>query len=225
MMTAQSARAIPPGLRVWRRSARVPTFADNSIRIPAERRAAAPRARARNRGHDPASTGIPPTAKSPIAAEGNHGAVFPRSMPHIAIFDFRSRFGPATVSPGPQSPHGAQRLVQARATQMSHNAGRHQPAASSDEPLSTLRRAVVEFARSASTEISTHDARLLGELALRLPAGMTVYVAHTPKASLEDVVRVALQAQAAGFTASPPRRRGFAGGNSRRCRRRTARRI
>jgi methylenetetrahydrofolate reductase (NADPH) len=86
---------------------------------------------------------------------------------------------------------------------MSHNAGRHQPVASSDEPLSTLRRAVVEFARSASTEISTHDEHLLGELALRLPAGMTVYVAHTPKASLEDVVRVALQAQAAGFTASP----------------------
>jgi methylenetetrahydrofolate reductase (NADPH) len=36
-----------------------------------------------------------------------------------------------------------------------------------------------------------------------LPAGMSMYVAHTPKASLDDVVRVALKAQSLGFRASP----------------------
>ncbi len=86
---------------------------------------------------------------------------------------------------------------------MSHDAAQYRPAASTDAPPSTLRSAVVEFARRASMEISTHDERLLGELVQRLPTGMRVYVAHPPKASLEDVVRVALHAQAAGFTASP----------------------
>ena len=86
---------------------------------------------------------------------------------------------------------------------MSYDTGQHRPAASTDVPPYTLRSAIAEFARSASTEISTHDERLVDELARRLPAGMSVYVAHTPKASLEDVVRVALHVQAAGFTASP----------------------
>jgi methylenetetrahydrofolate reductase (NADPH) len=62
---------------------------------------------------------------------------------------------------------------------------------------------VVDFARRASTEISTHDEDLLPFLTNKLPAGMTVYVAHTPKASLEDVVRVAVKAQSLGFRASP----------------------
>jgi methylenetetrahydrofolate reductase (NADPH) len=62
---------------------------------------------------------------------------------------------------------------------------------------------VVELARAASTEISIHDEELLPALANKLPAGMAVYVAHTPKASLEDVVRVALKAQSLGFRASP----------------------
>jgi methylenetetrahydrofolate reductase (NADPH) len=62
---------------------------------------------------------------------------------------------------------------------------------------------VVELARAASTEISTHDEELLPALANKLPAGMAVYVAHTPRASLEDVVRVALRAQSLGFRASP----------------------
>lgn len=66
-----------------------------------------------------------------------------------------------------------------------------------------LARALADFARGASTEISTHDEKLLPALAQRLPAGMPVYVAHTPKSSLEDVVRVAIAVQAAGLTASP----------------------
>jgi methylenetetrahydrofolate reductase (NADPH) len=62
---------------------------------------------------------------------------------------------------------------------------------------------VVDFVRGASTEISTHDEGLLPTLTGRLPAGMTVYVAHTPKASVDDVVRVAVKAQSLGFRASP----------------------
>jgi methylenetetrahydrofolate reductase (NADPH) len=66
-----------------------------------------------------------------------------------------------------------------------------------------MNTSVVDFVRRASTEISTHDEDLLPSLTNKLPAGMTVYVAHTPKASLEDVVRVAVKAQSLGFRASP----------------------
>src|SRR5882757_737534 len=62
---------------------------------------------------------------------------------------------------------------------------------------------VVVFAREASTEISTHDEGLLPTLTGKLPTGMVMYVAHTPKASLDDVVRVAVKAQSLGFRASP----------------------
>jgi methylenetetrahydrofolate reductase (NADPH) len=54
-----------------------------------------------------------------------------------------------------------------------------------------LKRRIVEFARTASTEISPHDEELLPALVNKLPAGTTVYVAHTPKA------------QGLGFRASP----------------------
>lgn len=81
---------------------------------------------------------------------------------------------------------------------------RHSEAiAAGEETPGELKRAVVAFARGASTEISTHDEKLLETLAQRLPAGTPVYVAHTPKSSVEDVVRVAIKAQAAGFAASP----------------------
>jgi len=62
---------------------------------------------------------------------------------------------------------------------------------------------VVDFVRGASSEISTHDEDLLPTLAGKLPGGMVMYVAHTPKASVEDVVRVAVKAQSVGFRASP----------------------
>jgi hypothetical protein len=62
---------------------------------------------------------------------------------------------------------------------------------------------VVDFVREASTEISTHDEGLLPTLTGKLPSGMVMYVAHTPKASLDDVVRVAVKAQSVGFRASP----------------------
>jgi len=66
-----------------------------------------------------------------------------------------------------------------------------------------MNTSVVDFVRAASTEISTHDEDLLPTLTSKLPAGMVMYVAHTPKASVEDVVRVAIKAQSAGFRASP----------------------
>lgn len=66
-----------------------------------------------------------------------------------------------------------------------------------------LKRRIVEFARSASTEVSTRDEDLVPALVKSLPAGTTVYVAHTPRATLDDVVSVALRVESAGFRASP----------------------
>jgi len=66
-----------------------------------------------------------------------------------------------------------------------------------------LKSRVVEFARAASTEISTHDEEIVPQLVDILPRGMTIYVAHTPKATLGDVVRVAKKVQSLGFRASP----------------------
>jgi methylenetetrahydrofolate reductase (NADPH) len=66
-----------------------------------------------------------------------------------------------------------------------------------------LKRRIIDFARDTSTEISPHDEGLVPELARMLPAGTTVYVAHTPKASVDDVVRVASSVRAAGLKASP----------------------
>jgi len=66
-----------------------------------------------------------------------------------------------------------------------------------------LKRRVVQFVSGASTEISTHDEPQLATLAAELPPGTTVYVAHTPKASLDEVVRVAVKVQALGLPACP----------------------
>ncbi len=66
-----------------------------------------------------------------------------------------------------------------------------------------LKRRIVEFAHGTSTEISPHDEGLVPELAGVLPSGTTVYVAHTPKATVDDVVRIASKVRAAGLRASP----------------------
>jgi methylenetetrahydrofolate reductase (NADPH) len=65
------------------------------------------------------------------------------------------------------------------------------------------KRAVTDFARRTSTEISPHDENLLPTLATILPVGTTVYIAHTPKSSLDDVVRIATTIQSLGLQASP----------------------
>jgi methylenetetrahydrofolate reductase (NADPH) len=66
-----------------------------------------------------------------------------------------------------------------------------------------LKSRIVQFARDASTEISPHDEGILPELAHTLPSHTTVYVAHTPKATLSDVVRTAVKTAAIGLRASP----------------------
>ena len=86
---------------------------------------------------------------------------------------------------------------------MQNNLDHTHAGAPADESHNELERAVIAFARHASTEISPHDERLLDELTSLLPAGMPIYVAHTPKASLDEVVRVAIRVQSLGFTASP----------------------
>lgn len=86
---------------------------------------------------------------------------------------------------------------------MKHEFGHSQAVAAGQDDPGALKEAVVAFARGASTEISTHDEKLLETLSHRLPGGMAVYVAHTPKSSVADVVRVAIEAQAAGFKACP----------------------
>jgi len=67
----------------------------------------------------------------------------------------------------------------------------------------SLRRQLSDFVAAGSTEVTTHDEGVLVELSRLLPAGYPVYVAHTPKASPDDIVRVALRIQALGLTASP----------------------
>jgi methylenetetrahydrofolate reductase (NADPH) len=67
----------------------------------------------------------------------------------------------------------------------------------------SLSRQLSEFVAAGSTEVTTHDDKYLEELARILPAGYRVYVAHTPKASIDDVARVALRVQELGLTASP----------------------
>ena len=69
--------------------------------------------------------------------------------------------------------------------------------------LTGFRPRIVDFVRRASTEITAHDEKIVGDIARNLPAGTTVYIAHTPKATLEDVIRVALKVRAAGLRASP----------------------
>ena len=66
-----------------------------------------------------------------------------------------------------------------------------------------LKNRIVQFARDSSTEISPHDEGILPELASTLPSRTTVYVAHTPKATLSDVVRTAVKTAAVGLRASP----------------------
>jgi methylenetetrahydrofolate reductase (NADPH) len=62
---------------------------------------------------------------------------------------------------------------------------------------------IIDFVRRASTEMTTHDEKVLPQVADTLPPGSTVYVAHTPRAHFDDVIRVSLQVQALGLRASP----------------------
>jgi methylenetetrahydrofolate reductase (NADPH) len=76
-------------------------------------------------------------------------------------------------------------------------------AAIDDKAGATLRETLRGFVAAGSTEVTPHDAAKLAQFARVLPAGYRVYVAHPPKASLEDVVRIALELKALGFVPSP----------------------
>jgi methylenetetrahydrofolate reductase (NADPH) len=67
----------------------------------------------------------------------------------------------------------------------------------------TLRERIGACAGRASLEITSGDGALPATLAGRLPAGTTLYVAHTPNATLAQVAEVACAAQSAGFQGCP----------------------
>jgi methylenetetrahydrofolate reductase (NADPH) len=66
-----------------------------------------------------------------------------------------------------------------------------------------LKSRIVELVRQASTEITVGDDALMPSLAELLPAGSCVHVAHTPKASLDQVVQLSLAVQHSGLSACP----------------------
>jgi methylenetetrahydrofolate reductase (NADPH) len=66
-----------------------------------------------------------------------------------------------------------------------------------------LKARIVEFVRAASIEIAPHDEELVPALVNKLPPATTIYVAHTPRAVVDDVVRLALKIAALGFRACP----------------------
>jgi methylenetetrahydrofolate reductase (NADPH) len=70
-------------------------------------------------------------------------------------------------------------------------------------PGKNLRQRIRQFMGSASTEITSVDEPRLPELTQLLPAGTAIYIAHTPSATIGDIVRTALAVQRAGFTATP----------------------
>jgi len=67
----------------------------------------------------------------------------------------------------------------------------------------SLKQRLREFVAAGSTEVTPHDEARLAEFARVLPPQLCVYVAHTPKASLDDVVRVSLRLRALGLAVSP----------------------
>jgi methylenetetrahydrofolate reductase (NADH) len=62
---------------------------------------------------------------------------------------------------------------------------------------------IAAFAARASLEITANDRDLAASLACRLPAGSTLYVAHTPNAKLADVAETACAVERAGFRGCP----------------------
>jgi methylenetetrahydrofolate reductase (NADH) len=66
-----------------------------------------------------------------------------------------------------------------------------------------LRQRIAEFAGSASLEITSADKALPAALTGRLPAGATLYIAHTPNTTFADVAETAGSVERAGFKACP----------------------
>jgi methylenetetrahydrofolate reductase (NADPH) len=66
-----------------------------------------------------------------------------------------------------------------------------------------LSQRIAELAREASVEVTAGDEKIVPELASLLLPGAVVYVAHPPKATLDDVVRVSVAVQRTGLPACP----------------------
>jgi methylenetetrahydrofolate reductase (NADPH) len=66
-----------------------------------------------------------------------------------------------------------------------------------------LQQCLRTFVATGSTEVTPHDVKLLDDFARVVPAQFRVYVAHTPKATLDEVVRVALRLAALGMRPVP----------------------
>lgn len=75
------------------------------------------------------------------------------------------------------------------------------PARESD--AAGLKDRITAFAGAASVEITSGDKALPARLAGRLPAGTTLYIAHTPNTTLADVAETACIVERAGFRACP----------------------
>jgi methylenetetrahydrofolate reductase (NADPH) len=66
-----------------------------------------------------------------------------------------------------------------------------------------LKARIVDFVRAASLEITSHDTGIAEQIAGLLAAGTSVFVAHTPRATLRDVVDTAVRVEATGLKAAP----------------------
>jgi methylenetetrahydrofolate reductase (NADPH) len=66
-----------------------------------------------------------------------------------------------------------------------------------------LKDRIVDFVRLASLEITPHDRGIGQALGGRLPAGTSVYITHTPNASIGDVAAAACEIEGWGFRAYP----------------------
>jgi methylenetetrahydrofolate reductase (NADPH) len=76
-------------------------------------------------------------------------------------------------------------------------------AAPATRSAESIKRRIVRLLRQASTEITLGDEPLLPELLRLLPPGSSMHVAHTPRASLAQVVQLSLRVQQCGLRACP----------------------
>ena len=70
-------------------------------------------------------------------------------------------------------------------------------------PEPALRARIIDFVRTASMEITSHDTEIVGQIAELLLPGTSVFVAHTPRATLRNIFETAVRVEAAGLRATP----------------------
>jgi len=66
-----------------------------------------------------------------------------------------------------------------------------------------LKDRLIDFVGTASIEVTPQDGETLSALAGRLPPGTSVYVTHTPNATIADVAEMACAVEGQGFRAFP----------------------